>query len=297
VRNSHVGGAFGSIDRLKISRENVFRLFKYSVYALLTLNVYLFFAAEWAASAHRFAHGVALADVIEGFAASIDTAAWVVLLLMFELETYVLDDEQFTPRTAWTLHGLRVVCYGFIVYSFYGYITKLNFLLGAAPLPNVSDLCTLVNGQWAYATGFDEYTILTTANCSSMSAATAFHQYQGISAVVDERGLTDIIRLAWVDVINAGVWLLIVLVLEIDVRLQEANKLEGSTLRASNASKFVLYSLLLLAAIYWGVKGDFVDFWDAFLWLVAFIFIELNVFEWRQESLEQQAEERATVHS
>jgi hypothetical protein len=63
-------------------------------------------------------------------------------------------------------------------------------------------------------------------------------------------------------------------------------------LRVSNASKFALYSLLLLAAIYWGVKGDFVDFWDAFLWLVAFVFIELNVFEWRQESLEQQAEAR-----
>ena len=40
---------------------------------------------------------------------------------------------------------------------------------------------------------------------------------------------------------------------------------------------------MLLAAIYWGFRGDFVDFWDAFLWLVAFVFIELNVFEWRQE--------------
>ena len=77
--------------------------------------------------------------------------------------------------------------------------------------------------------------------------------------------------------------------LEIDVRLQEANKLEGRILRISSASKIVLYTLLLFAAIYWGVKGDFVDFWDAFLWLVAFVFIELNVFEWRQESLEQQA--------
>ena len=94
---------------LTISRENLFRLFKYSVYAALTLNVYLFFAEEWAATAHRFADGVAMSDIIEGFAASIDTAAWVVLLLMFELETYVLDDEQFTPRTTWTLHGLRAV--------------------------------------------------------------------------------------------------------------------------------------------------------------------------------------------
>jgi len=274
---------------LTISRENLFRLFKYSVYAALMLNVYLFFAEEWAAAAHRFADGVAMSDIIEGFAASIDTAAWVVLLLMFELETYVLDNEQFTPRTTWTLHGLRAVCYAFIIYSFYGYLMKLIFVQGAVALPNVSDLCTLVNGQWAYAIDFDEYEILTTANCTTMSSASTFHQYQGITAVVDQRGLIDIIRLAWVDVINSAVWLLVVFVLEIDVRLQEKNKLEGRILRLSNASKYVLYTVLLFAAIYWGVKGDFVDFWDAFLWLVAFVFIELNVFEWRQESLEKQA--------
>ena len=273
---------------MDISRDNVYKLFKYSVYAALTVNVYLFFSEEWAAAAHRFVDGIAREDIIEGFAASIDTAAWVVLLLMFELETYVLDDEQFTRRTTWTLHGLRAVCYAFIVYSFYGYVTKLIFVLGAMPLPNVNDLCALVDGQWAYAVDFDEYEVLTAANCGSMSSATAFHKYMGIATVVDARGLTDIVRLAWVDVINSGVWLLVVLVLEVDVYLQEANRLEGRILRVSNASKFVLYTLLLFAAIYWGIKGDFVDFWDAFLWLVAFVFIELNVFEWRQESLEIQ---------
>jgi hypothetical protein len=278
---------------LTINRDIIFRLFKYSVYGLLTLNVYLFFAEEWAASAHRFADGVALQEVIEGFAASIDTAAWVVLLLMFELETYVLDDEQFTKRTTWTLHGLRAFCYAFIIYAFYGYLSKLLFLFGATPLPDVTDLCMLADGQWAYAVDFDEYEMLTAANCVSMSAANAFHQYPGMAAVVDASGLTDIIRLAWVDVINSGVWLLVVMILEMDVRLQEANELEGRILHFSNVSKFILYSLLLLAAIYWGIKGDFVDFWDAFLWLVAFVFIELNVFEWRQESLEQQARQQA----
>jgi hypothetical protein len=108
----------------------------------------------------------------------------------------------------------------------------------------------------------------------------------GLQAVVDQRGLMDVTRLAWVDVINAGVWLLVVLLLEIDVRLQERGKFEGLALRISNLSKYALYSILLLAAVYWGIKGDFVDFWDAFLWLVAFAFIELNVFEWRKESLE-----------
>ena len=275
---------------MNISRENVFQLFKYTVYALLTLNVYLFFAEEWAAASHRFVNGVALEDIIEGFAASIDTAAWVVLLLMFELETYVLPDEQFTRRVTWTLHGIRATCYAFIVYAFYGYVSKLLFLFNAVPLANVSDLCSLVANQWAYAVDFDEYEVITAANCSTVSTATSFFQLSGLTAVVDALGLRDITRLAWVDVINSAVWLLVVMVLELDVFFQEKNRLEGMILRVSNASKFALYSLLLLAAIYWGLKGDFVDFWDAFLWLVAFAFIELNVFEWRQESLEQQAE-------
>jgi hypothetical protein len=273
---------------LNTDRERIFQLFKYSVYALLTLNVYLFFAEEWAASAHRFGDGIILSDVIEGFAATVDTAAWVILLLMFELETYVLDDRHFTKRVTWTLHGLRAFCYIFIVYAFYGYLTKLIFLFGVVPLPNISDICSLVDGQWAYAVDFDEYEILTAVNCASFSAANSFLQYPGMSAVVDQTGLTDIIRLAWTDVINAAVWLLVVLVLEADVRLQERQELEGVALRLSNISKYLLYSILFLAAVYWGIKGDFVDFWDAFLWLVAFVFIELNVFEWRQEDLEAQ---------
>ena len=273
---------------MNIDRDKIFQLFKYSVYALLTLNIYLFFVIEWAASPHRFADGIILFDIIEAFVATIDTAAWVILLLMFELETYVLDDRHFTKRVTWTLHGLRAFCYIFIVYSFYGYLTKLIFLSGSGPLPNVSDICSLVDGQWAYAVDFDEYAILTAANCASFSTANAFLQFPGLFAVVDQAGLTDIIRLAWVDVINSAVWLLVVLVLEIDVRLQERHKLEGAVLYLSNASKYILYSALFMAAVYWGVKGDFVDFWDAFLWLVAFVFIELNVVEWRQESAETQ---------
>ena len=108
-----------------------------------------------------------------------------------------------------------------------------------------------------------------------------------MQAVVDLEGQKDIIALAWVDVINSAVWLLVVIVLEIDVRLQERQRYEGAILRASNGIKFVLYALLFCAAIYWGINGDFVDFWDAFLWLVAFVFIELNVFEWHKETQEQ----------
>ena len=277
---------------LTTDRGRVYQLFKYAVYALLTANIFIFFAEEWAASAYRFTDGVALSDIIEGFAASIDTAAWVVLLLMFELETFVLDDRQFTRRVTWTLHGLRAICYGFIVYAFTGYVRKLVFLSASVPLTGVADLCALVDGTWSYGIDLDEYEILTLANCTVLSSASAsasaFIQFPGLTAVVDPAGFTEIIRLAWVDVINSGVWLLVVMILEIDVRMQERNLLEGGFLQISNFSKFLLYSTLLAAAVYWTIKGDFVDSWDAYLWLVAFVFIELNVFDWRQESLEEQ---------
>jgi hypothetical protein len=278
---------------LTLNRSRVFLAFKYAVYAFLAMNIYWFFIEEFTAAKLQFVGGVAWVDMIQAYASTIDTTAWVVLLLMFELETYVLDDRHFTKPVVWTLQTVRVICYSIIVYAFYGYIENLIFANGAAPLADVDNLCLLA-GQWSYSVDIDEYVAITTANCTSFSSAASFLQFPGMQAVVDETGLTDIRRLAWVDVINAGVWLLVVLVLEFDVHMQEKNRFEGVALKLSNASKVVLYSTLLVAAIYWGFKGDFVDFWDAFLWLIAFFFIELNVVEWRKESLEDDSQ-RATA--
>lgn len=268
---------------MTINSSLLFQLFKYTVYVLLAANIYLFYAEESAAATLQFSNGIDAVDLIEAFSATIDTAAWVVLLLMFELETYILEDRQFTRPVTWGLHGLRALCYLFIVYAFYGYIQNLNFLHETSVIHGVTDLCSLQPGQWSWAVTLDEYAEISAANCAVLSDMSLFHQFNGMNALVDSEGLRDIRYLAWVDVINAAVWLLVVLVLEVDVRLQEHNRFEGLALRLSTAAKFVLYSVLLLAAVYWGFKGDFVDFWDAFLWLVAFVFIELNVFEWRQE--------------
>jgi hypothetical protein len=281
---------------LNVDRYKIFHVFKYTIYALLTLNVYLFFAEEWAASSHRFVDGVQFGDIIEGFAATIDTAAWVVLLLMFELQTFLLTDVV-SKSVSRALHVIRAICYAVIVYAFYGYLTKLIFLFGATSLPGIENLCELAGTSWAYAIDLDQYEIITALNCAEFSTATSFYQLSGMNAVVDQSGLIDITRLAWVDVINSGVWLFVVFLLEFDVRLQEHHKLAGPALRISNMSKYVLYSILLMAAVYWGVKGDFVDFWDAFLWLVAFVFIELNVFEWRQETLDEPVAESQPVNS
>lgn len=273
---------------MSINGRTLFQFFKYIVYVLLTMNIYWFFDEEFTAAALQFPGGVPAVDLIEAFSATIDTAAWVVLLLLFELETYVLEDHHFTKSVTRALHGLRALCVAFIVYAFFGYLDNLTFLYEATVLDGVNSACALLPEPWSWATTLDEYAELTIANCASVTQDSTLYRFRDMFAVVDMQGLTDIRRLAWVDVINAAVWILVVLVLEIDVRLQERGRFEGAALVISNAVKSVLYSILLLAAVYWGFKGDFVDFWDAFLWLVAFVFIELNIFEWRQEDLQQE---------
>ena len=274
---------------MAVSRSTLFQGFKYVVYIFLAMNVYWFFAEEFLANKLLYPDGVSITDLVGAYAATVDTAAWVVLLLMFELETYILEDRHFTTPVNWALRSLRAVCYVFIVSAFLGYIETLVSVQNVSPLPGISNLCALVADQWSYSYDLEEYAALTLANCNNFSSATTFIQFHDAHAVVDAEGLQAIIGLAWIDVVNGAVWLLVVLVLEIDVWLQENNRYEGSALRISTIMKVILYATLLYAAVYWGIKGDFVDFWDAFLWLVAFVFIELNVFEWRQESHEDLA--------
>lgn len=260
----------------------IFQVLKYALYAFLTLNVYIFFVDEYGAAQVQFGDGVPLAQMREAYAATIDTAAWVVLLLMFELETFLLHDHHFTKPVVLTLQGFRAASYAIIVWAFVGYVDNLVFFDNVAPLANIESLCSL-SGDWSYAPSLDEFTTITASNCNSLSSATSFLQVQNLNVVVDPQDLDDIRGLAWVDVINAAVWLLVVLVLEIDVRLQEKNRFEGAALRISYVVKWILYSTLILALVFWAFRGDFVDVWDAFLWLVAFFFIELNVVEWRKE--------------
>lgn len=266
---------------MSISSSKLYQLFKYAVYAILTANIFFFYFEEAAAAPLQFPDGVGLHNVREAFSATLDTLAWVILLLMFELETWVLDDDSFTRRVVLMLHGLRALCYIAIVMAFAGYYEDMQSVSNTLALTGITDLCALPANEWSWSITFGEYVPITAANCASLSDSQSFVQLRGMQAVVDPAGWTEIVRLAWADVINAATWILVVLILEIDVRLQERNRYEGAVLYASNACKFVLYSTLLVVAVYWTFKGDFLDSWDAYMWLVAFVFIELNVFEWR----------------
>ena len=261
----------------------IFKAFKYTVYALLSVNIALFFQEEMLATEQTFSQGINLVDIIQGFAATIDTAAWVLLLLLFELETSVLSDDTLRKtKVKVAFIGLRVFSYGFIGYAFYGYFSKMLLTYNISPVA-VDDLCALVGQGYASIVTLDEYPLLDAQSCAVL-ADQALFQLNGQQVLGSASDWVSIQWLAWVDVINSATWVAVVIILEVDVWLQLRGRLQGSIVSASKIIKLFLYSILFAAAAYWGLLGDFLDFWDAFMWLVAFVFIEMNLFQWQAET-------------
>ena len=261
-----------------------FAVFKTAVYLALTANIGFFFQEEWQPATHLLRSDVSAALVLEAFAATIDTTAWVLLLLMFELETHQLDDSRLTPGVNRLLILVRALCYGFIVFAFIGYVMKALSLLNVTPL-SVGALCDLAASGYQQMPDLDEFLPLAVAGCASsaLSVAGAVMVNHDDLWVVTLADWAEIKRLASVDVSNSATWILIVIMLEFEVRFGVRSELPTRVTALSKPTKIVLYSLLILFAVFWGFAGSFLDFWDAFLWIVAFVFIERNVFVWEQK--------------
>ncbi|MBP6381987.1 MAG: hypothetical protein KBG29_06385 [Pseudomonadales bacterium] len=262
--------------------HRLYALFKYAVYLALLWNVWLFFEEDWNASVVLLDTGSGLRRHIEVFAQTIDTVAWLLLLALFELETSVLPDSTLRQRRVqWTLHGIRGACALVILNSLAGYAGKFLGYLDAEPLQ--AGACTLAQSGWFVLQALDDFGALDASNCAALGGG-ELYRLRAENIVAPAAVLAQSRHLALLDVVNAAAWILVVLLLEAEVRLQVRNTLGGVLLRLGAALKSLVYAVLLCAALYWGFVGDFLDFWDAFLWLLAFVFIELNIFQWQKET-------------
>tara|TARA_R110002096_G_scaffold416576_3_gene619604 strand:+ start:47432 stop:48235 length:804 start_codon:yes stop_codon:yes gene_type:complete len=263
--------------------------FKYTIYLLLTMDIYHFFVDEYSAFALTFADGYTLTNFLTGYNATIDTVAWVVLLYLFELETSILEDEKIVGWVKWSLHGVRIISYLFIISAFYRYISRYDLFVGVEPFL-MDDLCSLVGSSYTFAVTMDEYIPWTQQICASMTnePLLRFTDTNIISTIPQHN---TIVHLAIIDIINAGTWLLVVLALEFDVWLQLKGKLTPQIMTISKWFKVIIYSVLIGCLIAWAVIGEILDIFDAFLWLLGFFFIELNLFDWNAETNAEKEQE------
>lgn len=258
----------------------LFTAVKYLTYALLSLNIFLFLEEELISASYSTAGELGFGAFIQLFSTTLDTTAWVLLLLLFELETAIIPDYRLVGFTKRAIHGVRLLAGAAICFAFFGYMKEWLALQSYEPL--LVDACTKVGAGWSVLQGFDDFVALSLDNCANLDAPILV-MTELDNVVAGHTAFLSANYLALVDTINAGAWILVVIVLEIEVRMQLRGGVPRSLQPVMSAGKFGIYTTLAAAAIYWWFEGDFLDFWDAALWLFAFVFIEMNVFEWQQE--------------
>jgi hypothetical protein len=77
----------------------------------------------------------------------------------------------------------------------------------------------------------------------------------------------------WLDALNMGLWILVVILLECELRF--AQWVAGHR-RLFTRSAFALYAMIAALIPLWALRGEWFDAFDAVLWLIAFVLIEMD---------------------
>lgn len=253
---------------------------KIVVYGLLFLNFFYYLGEDIEVARHTMRDDWNVFDWTAVFATTLDELAWFILLILFELETYLLDDAAFTPLRLKLMHGIRFVCFVFIAHTVYAFSGTVWDLQWVAPVS--ADLCNLVERDLSFARNLD-YLALDAGNCRQLSATGSYFIFENGELVTDAAGMRIEKQLAWVDLLEVLCWLFVVGALELLVRLQERGITAGNALRSTLWVKWTAYGALWLAAAYWALRGHWIFVWDEALWILGFMAIGMNLAQWREE--------------
>jgi hypothetical protein len=263
------------------------QLVKWTVYSLLLLNWGYYAVEEFYIASHMLRQGGTFLQWAEEFATTIDEFAWFGLLLMFELETYMLDESLEKRWVRWSVHGMRLVCYVFLLHTVYARINSMVDTFATAPSPTITGLCQVASQDISFGENF-RYEVVTAENCSTLSSDSVFY-FLTPSVITDSDGFTLEKKHVWVDFQDAVMWLLVVWAIELAVWLQNREITGGVLMVVSHATKLG-YAILIGNAAFWIWTGNWVYGWDQFLWIAGFWAIEMNLSEWREEIREEHPE-------
>ncbi len=271
-------------DSAESKMHKIQQAVKWTVYTLLIINFVFYVFEDSARAVHTLHAGSTFLDWTSEFATSIDESAWFLLLFMFELETYVVADEDWKGWIARTVRGVRLFCYLLIAHTVYAFTIVVIGLQPTVAVEGVSDLCGLTGADVSYVYNL-EYTQVNDQTCGELSGESQFYWLADNPVVSDMAGLNLERDLAWADVIEVIIWLLILLAIETVVRLQSRGVTGGALISTGNTLKIFLYLMLIALGVYWATLSHWLYFWDELVWIGGFAAIEMNVSKWRDELL------------
>ena len=82
------------------------------------------------------------------------------------------------------------------------------------------------------------------------------------------------------DFYNATIWFVVVMLVEYELFMKKVFSPKKELLL--NMVRFTLYLALFVIALIWQMDGEWLDFYDAALWIVCFMFIELNIVQYKE---------------
>ena len=188
--------------------HNFQQAIKWLVYSLLIVNFVFYVFEDWDRAAHTLDAGSSIVEWLREFANTLDESAWFLLLLLFELETYVLEDEDLKGRLGHILHAARLFCYAIIAHTVFAYTMTIAGLQATTAIADISDLCELTGDDISYVYNL-EYTEINEQTCSELSSESQFFWVDDDPVVSDMAGLNLERDLAWADLAEVVIWLLI----------------------------------------------------------------------------------------
>jgi len=278
------------ISMFDMPKESLQQRIKWLVYSFLLINFALYIKTDIVVATHTMKHGGTFLEWTRSFATTIDASAWVFLLIIFELETYALSEEQFTRTKAAIMMVIRIICYVFLVHTLYALAVYIYEINTGNVVQDVTNLCQLLGKDISYTANL-VYSELDAINCKSLSAAKEFLYIDPpiFIIVTDAEALVVINELAWIDLIEAVTWLLILFSIEALVWLQDKGTITGSFFNGIKLAKLSFYLLL------WCMFA-----WDEFMWIAGFFVIGMNLDQWSDEikaKTEQYDESKAEQNS
>jgi len=260
---------------------------KWTVYTLLIINFVFYVVEDWGRAVHTLRAGATFLEWTSEFATTIDESAWFLLLFMFELETYVVDDDDWTGWLGHTVRGIRLTCYVLLAHTVYAFVIVIVSLQPTVAVEDVSNLCDMAGTDVSYVYNL-EYTEVNEQTCSNLSDESQFYWLTEDSIVSDLAGLELERDLAWVDLAEVLIWLLILLAIEVVVRLQGQGIVGGTLISTANTLSICLYASLIAIGVYWATLSHWLYLWDELVWICGFAAIEMNLNDWRGELLGKQ---------
>lgn len=266
------------------SKFDIKQIIKAVVYTILLFNFGYYIWLDISVAQHTLFEGSNFGEKIRAFATTIDLSAWIVLIAVYELETYTISDAAFTKTKVIILNFVKLLCLLSIAHTPYAYYTNLMEILSAVEISGVSDLCELAGLEKSYAYNI-KYAEITSESCGSLSSASQFFYSdpRTLLIVQDEAGLVIERQLAKVDLAESIAWIIIIFAIEANVRLQDKNLSSGTVFSFLKYTKAFSYSVLWIFCVYWIYRGHYFYSFDEMMWIAGFFAIEMNLSDWRKE--------------